>query len=1103
MKTINIFKTVAAIAVGALLAGCQQQEEDQQAKAVATGETYLEFAALSAPSQELEVFADGTWAVDVSESWITVSPMSGNGPGVLTISVADNATGGVTDLPRDGKITVQGGSRERNSVITIHQGGDTYFGVKEYNIADLAGLEDKAVAKIHSATVVAVSKVGFVLADESGMTYVQGGREVKVGDVVSLNGTKETLYSTTAFVADEVTVLSSGKYVYPEAVDLTSAVPSYKGGVVYGSLSGSMVNGVLKVGKAAIQVLDPDPAIGMDAVDLHKVVLTGYAVGVAGANGYFVATAVKDEGADETLVPYPLRWAIGKDLNYSNDTFNNDNPRIDPVQGIGYIEYVPFDLENTNGGGNYKLDVQANNPRVTGPWVNDYWLFYGNGAIKAGTDVQIAFEMRSSKWGQKFWLLEYLDGDEWYAAGTPQSSTEPGQEVFYTCATNIDGSTNCPVMETIHFRKNNDHLLIRLRCVVNWRGGGGEMTPTRSTASSRLSITNVDDDTYRPSVVILKEGDGVEKDPVYANIEVSTDLLTFNGTPGDPKTITVKSDYDFTVSTSFDWLSLDVEGGVAGEETEIKVTCQQSELAELRQGTIRINSEDSEKVINVVQSAAGQMLDPFISVSSGNSFNIPAEAGSKVITIQSNVEFQAESLADWITLEDLSVKGMVDWTDYSVNYEANNLETERTGTVRFFNKEKNLESVVTFVQAGKEPEPEYPEGVYFQDDFEWLAPYNAAYKAAKAEAGKPVAEGALDPVANNLASHEQPNIWSTADLAASVGADLEARGYTDLNKEAKTLYMQENYFKMGATNKHTGLQLPAIKFGDTPVDADLTFDWCAHMTGKGAIDNVTITVEIVTGPGSFADTGTQKSGEIATAQEAGKLAWQHVKVTLVGVTSATRIQIHPTHYNDGTGASQQRWHLDNIKIALPEAPKPAVGDKLLEEWWKGGAKDMTPSEYSASPNRTTKVFGGESVTYTEGGSGTKLKDDGLVYYDKIADATDPNEDYRYNLLVSKGCGYLEMSGIPCTGVKSATFTYRSNYAVTNHQVTSATDGVTVGELSATTAPKLDLETKNTNTISCTVTIPEGTKSLILRITDTNSSSNIRIDGIELEVAEVY
>ena len=1103
MKYNNILKTVAALAAGMLLFSCQQQEEPGEARAVAASETYLAFEAQGAAQQTVEIYADGSWLVDVDSDWISVTPYEGTGMGSITISVADNVAAGVEDRPRDGKITVQGGTALRNAVITVHQDGDTYKGVQEYTLTQIQALDDDAVGKIPEATVVAVTKGGFVLADEAAFLYVKGAREVKAGDVVSLNGAKTTLYSTPAFLVDELEVKNSQDIVYPEAPDMTDQLGSYKGGVVYASLRGSMVNGVLKVGKANVQVLEPIDEVGLDEVDLHKVTLTGYAVGVSGATGYFVAVSVTDEGADEALVPYPLRWAIGKDLNYSNDTFNNDNPRIDPVQGIGYIEYVPYDLENTNAQGNYKLDVSGNNPRVTGPWVNDYWLFYGNGAIKAGTEVQIAFEMRSSKWGQKFWLLEYLDGDQWLPAGTPQTSTEPGEEVFYTCATNIDGATNQPVMETIRFRRNNDHLQIRLRCVVNWRGGGDPMSPCRSTASSRLSITNVDDDTYRPSVLILKEGDGVEKDPVYANIEVSTDLLTFNGTPDAPKTIKVKSDYDFAISTSYDWLTFDVTEGPAGEETAIAVTCAPSELSELREGTIRIVSEDSEKVINVVQSAAGQMLDPFISVSTGNRFDIPATAGSKVLKIQSNVEFQAESLADWITLTALSTKGMVDWTDYEVAYTANDLETERTGTVRFFNAEKNLESVVTFVQAGKEPEPLYPEGVYFQDDFEWLQPYVDAYlQANPGDAEK------IDPVGMNLASHAQPNIWKlygdNNELAVSLVNNLQSRGYTDLNPGAQVLYLQKNYFKMGATDKHTGLQLPAIKFGDTPVDADFSFDWCAHMTGKGAIDKLTITVAIVEGPGTFADTGTQTSAEIVTTQENGKLEWQHATVKLQGVTDATRIQIYPTHYKDGAGASQQRWHLDNIKVAEPEpvVENAKVGDVLWGENWIGGVAGDTPAAYQIREAASTVVFGGGDVVYTQNSTSTKLYEDGLVYYNDVANLTD--EKFRINLMVSKGNGFLNVDGIPCRKVKTAVLTYKSNSKLEgNHQLTTSTEGVTVGELSESSVPKFDLETKNTYTLTSTISINEGVDSFDLILTNMNAKSNIRVDGFELVVTEVY
>lgn len=700
MKQIRYI--IAGLAALLALSGCQQTEKDVEARAVATSENILVFEAQGAAAQTVKVYADGAWAVDTSEDWIHVDPMSGKGMGEITITVSDNVSGGVIDLPRTGTILVQGGTVERRGSLTIRQLGDKYKGVQELTVKEVNVLDDETVAKIPSARVAAVTTGGFVLTQDGENLYVQGAREVKVGDNVSLNGTKGTFNNCPTFFVDELNVTSPGTMVYPEAPDMTENIASFEGGSIpYITLRGSLVNGALKVGSASVTVVDPVDDLGLDAVDLHRVVLTGYAVGIKAPTGYMVVTAVEDKGEDETLVPYPLKWAIGKDLNYSNDTFNNEHPLIDPIQGIGYIEYVPNDLETTDPSGNFKLDVQANNPRVTGPWVDDYWLFYGNGAIPAGTEVQIAFEMRSSAWGMKFWLLEYLDGDEWYAAGTPQISTEPGYEVQYTVATNPDGATNVPVMETIRFRRNNDHLQIRLRCSALWRGGGG-VTASRSTASSRLSITNVDDETYRPSIIILKEGNGVEKDPVYADIKVNPELLTFNGTPGAPKTLKVTSDYDWTIVTAYDWLHLDVEGGVAGEETAVTVTCDESELSELREGTIRIVSEDSEKVVHVVQSAAGQMLDPFISVTTGNVLDVNAESGTSDIRVQYNTEYDYSVDVDWLTLTPVGTRALVEWDAYILTRTANESESPRTGTVRFYNEAKKLEAVVTVRQEGKE-----------------------------------------------------------------------------------------------------------------------------------------------------------------------------------------------------------------------------------------------------------------------------------------------------------------------------------------------------------------------------------------------------------------
>lgn len=1104
MKLSNIIKTLAAISVCAVLFGCQKKEQGTEARAVATSETYVTFVSTGAQPQVINVYADGLWNVDVDSEWISVSPMSGNGHGEISISVSDNATGSTIDRPRDGKIIVQGKYASRQTLVTVHQDGDTYYGVQTYTLSQLSSLEDGSVGKVSGAQVIALTESGFVLQDPTGSIYA-AGETVKLGDVLSFNGTKTTLYGGPAFETDEVTVLSNSEVKYGDAPDMTSNIGDYEGGVVYVSLNGSLVNGVLKVGSANVQLIDPLPSLKVDAVDLHKVTVTGFVVGKAGATGYMVATAIEDLGEDETLVPYPLRWAMGKDLNYSNATWNNDSPRAEPIQGIGYIEYVPYDLEGTNSAGNYKLDVSGNNLRVTGPYVNDYWLFYGNGAIPANTEVQIAFEMRSSAWGQKFWVLEYLDGDEWFTAPNVKYSDEPGVEVPYHIATNADGATNSQLMEVIKFRKNNEHLQIRMRCSVNWRGGGQPMANPRTTASSRLTVTNVDDDTYKPNIIIVKEGNGIEKDPVYANIEVSTDLLTFNGTPGEPKTLTITSDYDFTVSTSASWLSLDVEEGVAGEATEVKVTCEESQLAELRQGVIRIVSEDSEKVVNVVQSAAGQMLDPFVSVSGGNKAEVFETEGSIVLKIQSNVEVSAETADPWLKVEMVpETKALVEWTEYTVSYEANESAEPRTGTIRFFNEKEKVESILTLVQSGKEPEPIYPEGVYFQDDFEWLDEWSAY---------------TVDDFANNSVASSSPNIFTKAEVSGAL-AEFQKRGYgyiwgwkgqdwsdgTPDNGNKQTLYLMKNYLKFGKTSYNSGIILPALTTIPGIADVELSFDWAWCMTGAKKPDIMTLTVT-VSGGGTIASTGTEVSGNIESAQptegDQTTLEWQHAKVKILGATSATRITIRPTNADPEVTSTrkQNRWYLDNIKVAEPEPAKPAVGDVLWEEWWQGGAAGDTPSAYQEKETCSTVVFGEGNVVYSQNSASTKLYDDALVFYNSKDNVTD--EKYRYNLLVTKGNGFLDVNGIPCNGVKTATLTYRSNSKLEgNHQVTSTTAGVTIGELSATSVPKQDLADKNTYTVTCTVTIPEGTKTLDLCITNINAKSNIRVDGLQVVVTEV-
>jgi|GEM_PF-612760 len=1099
MKYINILKTVAAFAAGALFFSCQRQEEQGEARAVAASETYLSFEAKSAAEQTVDIYADGSWLVDVDSDWISVSRYEGTGMGSITISVADNVSGGVEDLPRVGKITVQGGSALRNAVITVHQNGDTYKGVQTLSLEQVAELEDGQVAKIASAQVVALTLSGFIATDASRSMYVKG-TGVAIGDNISFNGAKTTMGDAAAFEMDEVDVTGSSEVTYPEAKDITDSFASYDYSLTeYISISASLVGTTVHVGNGIqVPLLEPIESLGLGGVDLHKVVIKGYGVGKS-----IVAVSVEDGGIDESLIPYPLKFRVGADINYNTASWS-ETSRIPPVSGLGYIEYVPFDLDGTNGNNKYALDVSANNPRVTGPWPGDYWLFYGNGAIKAGSEVHIAFESRTSATGHKFWILEFLDGTEWRPACETFTTSDPGEEIVYTHAMNADGATNVQADYVVKYRKNSEHAQFRFRCVANWQANGAGALKARNGGSARITVTDPADPTYQPAIEIIKEGNGIEKDPVYANIEVSTDLLTFNGTPGAPKTITVTSDYDFTVSTTADWLSFDVTEGLAGEETAIAITCAPSELSELRQAVIKIVSEDSEKAVNVVQSAAGQMLDPFISVSSGNRLEVPALEGSKVVKIQSNVDFTAESLAAWITLEKVETKAMVDWTEYNVTYAANEDEAERTGQIRFFNEEKNLETLVTFVQAGKEPEPLYPAGVYFQDDFEWLSAWSAF---------------TVDDVANNSVASSSPNIFTKTDVADALTAFV-AKGYgyiwgwkgqewsdgTPDSGNKQTLYLMKNYLKFGKTDYNSGIILPALSTISGTADVDLTFDWCWCMTGAKKPDTMTLTVT-VSGGGTIADTGTEVSGKIESSQptegDLTKLEWQNAKVRIIGATPSTRITIRPTDYDPTVSNSarrQNRWYLDNIKVAEPEPAKAQVNDVLWSENWVGGAAGDTPEAYQAKETCSTVVFGGSSVTYTQNSTSTKLYDDGLVYYNDKANITD--EGYRNNLLVTKGNGFLNVDGIPCNNVKTATLTYKSNSKLEgNHQVTTSTAGVTVGTLAESHVAKFDLDTKNTYTLTCTITFDEGVNSFDLKLTNLNTQSNIRVDGFELVVTE--
>ena len=339
--THHIRYAFSALAVfAAVVTGCKQEPVEKLAQAVLPSEQILSFDAVSAEPQVLNVYSDGSWMADVDEDWITVTPMSGKGPMEVTVSVNDNVIGGIINMPRKGKVIFRGASVERQGELTVKQAGDTYMGVPELSVTQAIALDDEDAAKIVGATVAAVTASGFVLTDGISNIYVQGAREVAVGDKVTINGARATFQGAPSFLVDEVSARTAGTVEYPDAPDLTEHITAYDGkSVMFVKIHGSLVSGKVSIPPATVQIVDAPAELGLDAVELHKVVLTGYAVGLnlGTLTGYLVVTGFEDKGKDETLIPYPLKWKIRVEgINFSTASFSSTG-RVDPVQGLGYI----------------------------------------------------------------------------------------------------------------------------------------------------------------------------------------------------------------------------------------------------------------------------------------------------------------------------------------------------------------------------------------------------------------------------------------------------------------------------------------------------------------------------------------------------------------------------------------------------------------------------------------------------------------------------------------------------------------------------------------------------------------------------------------------
>lgn len=699
MRIINKLLKISAIALLASpFTGCKEEELVKPSALMA--ESSVTFEAKSAEAQSFRIASDSEWMIDVDEPWITVDPMSGSNTMDVNVTVEDNYTNGVMNAPRQGVITI---ANKRGYSITtvVYQKGDNYLGVSEVPISDVLELEDGKFAKINGAQVVALTDEGYVVSDASGLLYVKRGADAadvaKLGDKLFLAGEKVSLYGNAALLAGEITVQSNEEVTRPAPLPLLSNLDAEKAKkIMYVSVEAGLLGRDLKFEQTlpvSVTLLDPKSGdVDLDKVNMHNVAINAYFIGLDGDNVKLAATSVEDKGENESLMAFfyddfswmkayiPAEVKVGDSIKENNASAEAPNVRsssplsnlLDAFLAKGYEDLNPSSKTLYAQAYYWKMGktskaTENNNNGLRLPPME----FKGSELINVYIEFDWAAHMTGSGNIDKVQVVAELEGKGSFDNGTNVS------DPFVT------------TQEKGHIEWQHAKVLAK-----------GVNNQTRIVLRP-AEYSSVTPDQQRWHVDNIKVSDShiPYSEPEYANVTVSDEVVTFEGTPTGPASITISSDKDWTITKgqNSDWFSIDVTEGVAGSDTKVAVTCEPSTISTLRRSTFVIASADTRKTIHVVQSAAGGELDPLISIVGGNSVTVAATAATLSVKIQANVPFSYDCDVNWITPAAQN-SSLVTITEGAFIVAANNGTDERTAHIRFYNDQYGLEAIYTVKQ---------------------------------------------------------------------------------------------------------------------------------------------------------------------------------------------------------------------------------------------------------------------------------------------------------------------------------------------------------------------------------------------------------------------
>ncbi|MBQ3207337.1 MAG: BACON domain-containing protein [Bacteroidales bacterium] len=729
MKIIR--QLILALASLAIFSSCLNEEEKLVATAIMTDKASLEFGIDDELTLSLTVYADAPWTVDCA-SWITVEPASGTaGETVLTVSVEPNIREELPDRPREAVITFVGRDHYADAVVDVFQNGDKYRDLVDGTLAEAFAQAAETFVGVKDVQVVALTSDGFVVKDQADYSYVTATQTVEVGDKGSVYAYVSSFNGFPSLKnADKFTKTSNEAVDYSSAKDITAVLQQYAAEEIElvsieGKLSSKKIELYYEEGEqpavrdsVVIELLNTHSSLKMSELDGWLVNAKGYVFGKNGNTVYMVPVVLEGiKSLEKVYFADDFEWikwatvdAVGNDDQSTSVTniWKADwaDQFFAEFNRIGY-QY----LWSTVGDKEFKLGPeQAPNPSVGkdgSMYACKNYLKFGqssyNGAlrlpalssIEGKVNVQIDFD----------WC--------WQVTG----ANKP--DIMTVSVETTDGKfeqTGLAMSEALESTQSQEdgesHLAWQHATVILTEASAQSVLTIRPTYAdpSRQNPDRSQNRWYLDNIKIIEYTGSVSvTEPSEANISISmANNITFDAIPAAPASFTFLSDQEATLITGADWIyfvgaddaqlaSITIP---AGTSTEVLVGCKEYTGSEARTTEITIESGISVKTIPVKQVSPGQKIEPFISLVGGNYTEFPMEGGEYSMTVQANIDYEYESTCDWLTVEPVpTTRAMVETAAFVVKCQAGT-EESRTGSVRVFNKDNNLETVLRVKQNG-------------------------------------------------------------------------------------------------------------------------------------------------------------------------------------------------------------------------------------------------------------------------------------------------------------------------------------------------------------------------------------------------------------------